>query len=109
MGENNNSVIKFYSDDKNLVELNKDTRNPLKMWEKDVASNYFPQNASILDVGCGMGREAFNLYNMGFKITAIDISEKAIKGAKKIASELNHNITFLLTNGVYLPFNDNFF
>lgn len=108
MGENN-SVIKFYSDDKNLVELNNATRNPLKMWEKEVASNYFPQNARILDVGCGMGREAFNLYDMGFNVTAIDISEKAIKGAKKIAYELNHNITFLLTNGIDLPFDDNSF
>lgn len=108
MGENN-SVIKFYSEDKNLVELNNATRNPLKMWEKEVTLNYFPQNARILDVGCGMGREAFNLYDMGFNVTAIDISEKAIKGAKKIACELNRNITFLLTNGMDLPFDDNFF
>lgn len=109
MVENNNVVIKFYSDDKNLVELNNATHNPLKLWEKEVASNYFPQNARILDVGCGMGREAFNLYDIGFNITAIDISEKAIKGAKKLAAESNRNITFLLTDGINLPFDDNSF
>ena len=109
MGENNNIVLKFYSNDKNIVELNNATRNPLKMWEKDVALNYFQQNASILNVGCGMGREAFNLYDMGFNITAIDISEKAIIGAKNIATKTKRNIAFLTTNGVDLPFDDNSF
>ena len=109
MNENNNTVVKWYSDDKNLVEMKNATRYPLKLWEKDVAYNYFPQNARILDFGCGMGREAFNLYDMGFNITGIDISVKAIKGAKKFASESNRNITFLLTNGIDLPFDDNSF
>lgn len=109
MGENDNMVLKFYSDDKNIVELNNATYNPLKMWEKDVALNYFPQNARILNVGCGMGREAFNLYDMGFNITAVDISKKAITGARKLASESKRNITFLVTNGIYLPFNDSSF
>ena len=31
MGENNNIVLKFYSDDKNIIELNNATCNPLKM------------------------------------------------------------------------------
>lgn len=109
MCENNSTVLKFYSDDKNMVELNNAARNPLKMWEKDVALNYFPQNARILNVGCGMGREAFNLYDMGFKITAIDVSEKAITGARNLASETNRNVSFLITNGVDLPFDDSSF
>ncbi|BCN30939.1 class I SAM-dependent methyltransferase [Anaeromicropila herbilytica] len=109
MGENNSNVLKFYSDDKNILELNNATRNPLKMWEKDVALNYFPSDARILNVGCGMGREAFNLYDMGFKITAIDISEKAIIGARNLASETKRNVTFLTTNGIDLSFDDSSF
>lgn len=109
MGEYNSTVLKFYTDDKNIIELNNATRNPLKMWEKDVALNYFPSDARILNVGCGMGREAFNLYDMGFKITAIDISEKAITGARSLASETKRNVTFLITNGVDLSFDDSSF
>jgi ubiquinone/menaquinone biosynthesis C-methylase UbiE len=109
VGENNSTVLKFYTDDKNIIELNNATRNPLKMWEKDVALNYFPSDARILNVGCGMGREAFNLYDMGFKITAIDISEKAITGARSLASETKRNVTFLITNGVDLSFDDSSF
>lgn len=109
MSENNNTVLKWYSDDKNLVEMKEGNCNPLKIWEKGVASRYFPLNARILDVGCGMGREAFNLYDMGYNLTGIDISEKAIKEAKKSAYESNRNITFLLTNGMDLPFDDSSF
>lgn len=109
MDENINSVAKWYSDEKNLAEMKEGTRNPLKIWETGVASSYFPPNARILDVGCGMGREAFNLYDMGFNLTGIDMSEKAIRAAREFANESNRNIMFLVTNGRELPFEDNSF
>lgn len=110
MGENTNAVLKWYSEDKNLEEMKEAAiHNPLKIWEKDVVSSYFHPGANILDVGCGMGREAFNLYDMGFNLTGADVSEKALKGAKQFASESKRNIEFLLTNGIDLPFEDNSF
>jgi SAM-dependent methyltransferase len=36
----------------------------------------------ILDVGCGAGSHAFYLQEKGFEVTAIDISENAIKACK---------------------------
>jgi ubiquinone/menaquinone biosynthesis C-methylase UbiE len=81
----------------------------LKIWEKAVASCYFSPNAKILDIGCGMGREAFGLYDMGFDLTGADISEKAIKTANIYASESNRQIPFLVANGMNLPFQDNSF
>jgi ubiquinone/menaquinone biosynthesis C-methylase UbiE len=104
-----NTITEFYSEDKNLVELKNAASSPLKMWEKEVVFSYFSSKARILDVGCGMGREAFNLYDMGFNISAVDISEKAIKGAKELAANSNRSITFSLTNGNELPFEDNSF
>lgn len=108
MGEEN-IVAEWYSDDKNLAEMKESLKIRLKKWEKEVASNYFPQNASILDVGSGMGREAFALHDIGFSITGIDISEKAIKEAKQIALISNRNVEFLHTNGIDLPFEDDTF
>jgi len=102
-------VVKWYSDDKNLAEMNEGLKNRLKQWEKGVAYDYFPQNASVLDVGCGTGREAFALHDMGYTITGVDISEKAIKQAKQFALASNRNIEFLHTNGTNLPFEDNTF
>ena len=38
---------------------------------------------SVLDLGCGEGRNSLFLANMGYKVTGIDISETAINTAKK--------------------------
>lgn len=50
-------------------------------------------NANILDVGCGNGVISRYLGRYGFKITGIDVSEKAIEKAK----QLNHysNVSFV--------------
>ena len=40
------------------------------------------KDAHILDVGCGRGRHAFELYRHGFKVTGIDLSHENIKYAK---------------------------
>jgi hypothetical protein len=50
MNENINAVIKWYSDEKNLAEMNETTHNTLKIWEISVASNYFCPNIKILDL-----------------------------------------------------------
>lgn len=41
----------------------------------------FPPNATILDVGCGTGRNAYYLAEQGFNVHAIDNSTEAIKQA----------------------------
>lgn len=43
------------------------------------------KNAHILDIGCGRGRHAFELYRHGFSVTGIDLSPKNIKYAKEEA------------------------
>jgi len=81
----------------------------LKIWEKEVENNYFSKHTHILNIGCGMGREAFELYDMGYKITAIDISEPIVEKAIVLASQSKRDIKFYKTNGLDLPFSDNIF
>lgn len=64
----------------------------------------FPPKAKNLDIGCGMGREAFCLTELGFKVTGIDISEEVITIAKQYAITNNIDIEFLVSNGLDLPF-----
>ena len=45
------------------------------------------KNAHILDIGCGRGRHAFELYAHGFSVTGIDLSPKNIKYAKEKAKK----------------------
>lgn len=47
----------------------------------------FPQNARVLDVGCGEGRNALFLAELGNRVDAFDISENGIAKAKAIAEK----------------------
>lgn len=65
------------------------------------------KNGKLLDIGCGVGDfiESFNYYRPGMKISAVDISKKAISLAKerKIKAE------FKVANAQKLPFKNNSF
>lgn len=43
----------------------------------------------ILDLGCGRGRHAINLYQRGYRVTGIDLSEQAIATAREKAEALD--------------------
>lgn len=105
------TVSDFYSSEPLIQETMEmqNVKRGLKIWEKEVTSAYFLKKSSILDIGCGTGREAFHLYDLGYKITGIDIAEYRIKIAENQAAETNRNIEFLLTDGMNLPFEDNTF
>lgn len=54
----------------------------------------------ILDIGCGVGTISFYLASKGHYVTGIDLSESAIKMAKKNAKvlHLENNLEFLLVD-----------
>jgi ubiquinone/menaquinone biosynthesis C-methylase UbiE len=107
--DNNIEIVKnLYSNEHAIEDMRDYTTKKLKVWENEVVS-YLPVKSRVLDIGCGMGREAFCLYDKGFKITAIDISESVIEPAKQFALQSKRNIEFLLTNGLDLPFESNSF
>ncbi len=63
---------------------------------------------SAIEFGCGEGRNAIYMAQLGVSVTAIDLSSTAIENAKTIAESKNINITFLCQdalkegiNGVY--------
>ncbi|GIV58208.1 MAG: methyltransferase [Rhodothermaceae bacterium] len=51
--------------------------------------------ARILDVGCGRGRHARSLARRGYRVTGIDLSERALARARELAAEEGLAITFL--------------
>jgi SAM-dependent methyltransferase len=59
----------------------------LKEWIKE-----FPVNATVLDLGCGSGRNANYLAQHGFKVYGYDWSEEAIQQAKNISSDANYYV-----------------
>jgi SAM-dependent methyltransferase len=101
-----NIVRSWYEDEKNIAGMPDAGR--LKIWEAE-AARLFPAGARVLDVGCGMGREAFALRDLGFSVAGVDLSRKVIEGARRRAAELRIELPFSHYDGEQFPFADGAF
>lgn len=86
---------------------------PDNSWNK-VSDEFLPvalrwQNLgkrTVLDIGCGRGRHALHLAEMGFKVTATDLSSDGITQLNEQARQKNleYNIDTLVCDMLGLPF-----
>lgn len=109
MNENLKIVSDWYTTENSYEYMPKANKNGLKIWERSVISKCFCGNSHVLDIGCGMGREAFALFDMGYKVTGVDISEPIISKARQLAIESKRGIEYILTDGLNLPFQSDTF
>lgn len=56
------------------------------------ASAHLKANTSILDIGCGDGRDAAYFATLGHHVTAIDFSEEAIERVQKLNSTIDARV-----------------
>jgi SAM-dependent methyltransferase len=81
----------------------------IKTYDKNleyILNEYNFKNMKVLELGCGLGYDANFLSEKKFKVTAIDISKKAIELAKSIHK--NKSINFLCTDFNDLKANEKF-
>ncbi len=103
----NSLVSQWYKEKRNVEEMR--GWNPaLKIWEREVIAR-FPSGARVLDIGCGLGREAFRLADSGFDVAGIDISEEVITQVRQLSAEKGYDIPFIAYDGRKLPFPDDSF
>ena len=103
-----NSLVSHWYEDKKNVEEMRQWNPALKAWERDVIG-HFPSGARLLDIGCGLGREAFPLYDLGYDVVGIDLSEEVISQVRQISAEKGYDIPFIAYDGKKLPFPDDSF
>lgn len=75
------STIKYYNDNaEQFIELSKgtDMSQLYRLFEVSI-----PNGGTILDVGCGSGRDSKYFVDNGYAVTAIDGSEVLCKAASK--------------------------
>lgn len=63
---------------------------------------------AILDVGCGRGRHARLLAARGYRVTGVDLSEKALRTARRRAEDEGLEVRFLQADMRALPFEARF-
>ena len=97
-----NLVLQWYEDKKNVDEM-QHWNSALKEWEQSVIK-FFPSGAKILDIGCGLGREAFALSDLGYDVIGIDISKEVISQVKQLSAAKGYKIPFYEYNGDQLDF-----
>ena len=61
---------------------------------------YLKKGATILDAGCGTGRDAKNFIDKGYNISAFDYSERMVKVASDLTGQQVKQMSFLDLNDV---------
>ena len=80
-----NQTISYY--DKNAKEFCKNTIDADMSFCRDKFLKYLSAGASILDAGCGSGRDSIAFKQLGYHVTAMDASPEICKEAEKVLGQ----------------------
>ena len=80
-----NQTISYY--DKNAKEFCKNTIDADMSFCRDKFLKYLSAGASILDAGCGSGRDSVAFKQHGYHVTAMDASPEICKEAEKVLGQ----------------------
>ncbi|MEE3234517.1 MAG: methyltransferase domain-containing protein [Candidatus Latescibacterota bacterium] len=99
-------VLATYEDDRVISRYAE-----LGLWksEESVILEYVPDGAEFLDIGCGLGRTSIPLAEMGFNVTAIDLSSGMLRAGRALAEENDVNIRFENMDVMKMSFEDECF
>ncbi len=64
---------------------------------------------SFLDLGCGRGRHSIQFAQSGFQVSAVDLSEVAVKGLNEWAEKEKARISAVAGDMMHLPFQEGAF
>ena len=86
--------IQSYYDEAVEKEMVRSDRHQL---ERDITwrylDSYLPPEGNVLEIGCGAGTITIGLLERGYKVTAVDFSERMIELCRKRISEENQTKT----------------
>ncbi len=102
-------IARTYFEDSKVVNHYMLATQRVGLWvsEKRVCECYFNKDQTLMDLGCGTGRIAFGLEQLGFEnLIAVDFSSNMIEQAQYIAESLNSAVKFLQGDARQLSFGD---
>ncbi|MBC2604396.1 class I SAM-dependent methyltransferase [Puniceicoccus vermicola] len=108
---NKGDVRKFYNQE-DVIDHYAQAASDVGLWisEEKIFQRVFSTEDSILELGCGAGRIAIGLYELGYtKIFATDYARKMVGRARSAAEILEYPIPFGVQDATDLDFADEMF
>ena len=105
------SIVDYYNS-RSSIEKYGYAIDKVRLWKSEeiFLSKYISKNSKILDLGCGAGRIAINLFRNGYiNITGVDIADNLIKFAKNYCKKNRLDIIFQIGDATHLKFLDSMF
>lgn len=99
------SVKEKYNDPEELELRLEELKIGLREEERNFVEKY-PAGGRLLDIGCATGRLCFALARLGYIVTGIDVAEKQIEQALRIAEKKRINVVFQQYEMPTLPLSD---
>jgi len=90
--EHTDSTLAYYESNANKVFLSTVNINMTVLYRPFL--DCMPTYASILDAGCGSGRDTLYFARRGYRVTAFDYSPNLVKLAKKLTGQEVHQLSF---------------
>lgn len=72
--------------------------------EQHLVERYMRRRGRVLNIGCGAGREAFALAELGFEVVGIDVAPRMIEAARRLALSRLQNIHFEVKSATHLDY-----
>ncbi|WOO41870.1 class I SAM-dependent methyltransferase [Rubellicoccus peritrichatus] len=92
-----------------VVEHYAHAANAVGLWvsEEKIFTRLFKQEDSIIELGCGAGRIAIGLWELGYKhLMGVDYSREMVKEARRINKVLEYGISFQYGDATKLGFDE---
>ncbi|MGC6506127.1 MAG: class I SAM-dependent methyltransferase [Coraliomargaritaceae bacterium] len=102
--------IQQYFESSEVVEQYAAATRRVGLWrsEEKVFTRLFSKTDTLLELGCGTGRIAFGLFELGYcHFMATDFSRAMVKQARQIAQMLDYRVALQVADATALPFEDN--
>jgi ubiquinone/menaquinone biosynthesis C-methylase UbiE len=103
------SEVQAYFESEDVVEQYARAAGRLGLWrsEEKIFTRLFGRDDSILELGCGAGRIAIGLHELGYRnILATDYARPMVKRAQSLAKLLEYSIPFRVGDARELEFED---
>ena len=93
-----------FGDDYKVVYRHRNWKQAAQEVSRMVGWLQLPEEARLLDVGCGMGRHALALHALGYRVSGVDLSEALLREARDQDQE--QSVTWVQGDMRQLPFED---